>query len=148
VALFLRALTAAAGLDPATLRVAGRPVRFAGEVADDAFGEVRLRQCFAAAGFRDVALALESEGAGWRFARSFADTCQGNRWVKTVEQQLTDVIGMPPTMRTAHRSVAPPGGVSRSPATKSTVRCRPVPTASAATRNTLRAPRVYNDIVT
>jgi hypothetical chaperone protein len=71
VALFLRALTAAAGLDPAALRVvAGRPVRFAGEAADDAFGEARLRQSFAAAGFRHVAVALEPEGAGWRFARS------------------------------------------------------------------------------
>ena len=73
VAQFLRALTAAAGLDPAALRVvAGRPVRFAGEVADDAFGEARLRQSFAAAGFRDVMIALEPEGAGWRFARSLA----------------------------------------------------------------------------
>ena len=73
VAEFLRALTAAAGLDPAALRVvAGRPVRFAGEVADDAFGEARLRQSFAAAGFHDVAVALEPEGAGWRFARSLA----------------------------------------------------------------------------
>ena len=71
VAQFLRALTAAAGLDPAALRVvAGRPVRFAGEAADDAFGEARLRQSFAAAGFRDVTVALEPEGAGWRFARS------------------------------------------------------------------------------
>ena len=71
VATFLRALTAAAGLDPAALRVvAGRPVRFAGEAADDAFGEARLRQSFAAAGFRDVTVALEPEGAGRRFARS------------------------------------------------------------------------------
>ena len=68
---FLRALAAAAGLDPTALRVvAGRPVRFAGEFADDAFGEARLRESFAAAGFRDVAVALEPEGAGWRFARS------------------------------------------------------------------------------
>ena len=73
VAQFLRALTAAAGLDPAALRVvAGRPVRFAGEIADDGFGEARLRQSFAAAGFRDIAVALEPEGAGWRFARSLA----------------------------------------------------------------------------
>ena len=73
VALFLRALAAAAGLDPSALRVVvGRPVRFAGEFADDAFGEARLRESFAAAGFRDVAVALEPEGAGWRFARSLA----------------------------------------------------------------------------
>ena len=71
VAQFLRALAATAGLDPAALRVvAGRPVRFAGEFADDAFGEARLGEAFAAAGFRDVTVALEPEGAGWRFARS------------------------------------------------------------------------------
>ena len=71
IAQFLRTLAAAAGLDPAALRVvAGRPVRFAGELADDAFGEARLREAFAAAGFRDVAVALEPEGAGWRFAKS------------------------------------------------------------------------------
>ena len=71
VAQFLRALTATTGIDPAAVRVvAGRPVRFAGEFADDAFGEARLRECFAVAGFRDVVVALEPEGAGWRFARS------------------------------------------------------------------------------
>ena len=71
IAAFLRAMMAAAGLDPAAMRVvAGRPVRFAGDLADDAFGEARLRESFAAAGFRDVAVALEPEGAGWRFARS------------------------------------------------------------------------------
>ncbi len=71
VAAFLKALVRAAGLDPAELRVvAGRPVRFAGELADDAFGEARLRACFAAAGFGDIAVALEPEGAGWRFAQS------------------------------------------------------------------------------
>jgi hypothetical chaperone protein len=68
---FLHALASAAGLDPAALRVvAGRPVRFAGEFADDAFGEARLRESFAAAGFRDVVTALEPEAAGWRFASS------------------------------------------------------------------------------
>ncbi len=68
---FLRAVATAAGLDPAALRVvAGRPVRFAGEFADDAFGAERLRQGFVAAGFHDVAIALEPEAAGWRFARS------------------------------------------------------------------------------
>jgi hypothetical chaperone protein len=70
VAAFLRALAASSGLDPAELRVmAGRPVRFAGEFADDAYGEARLRESFAAAGFPDVSVALEPEGAGWRFAR-------------------------------------------------------------------------------
>ena len=73
IAGFLRALAAAAGLDPAAVRVvAGRPVRFAGDLADDAFGEARLRESFAAAGFQDVAVALEPEGAGWHFARSLS----------------------------------------------------------------------------
>jgi hypothetical chaperone protein len=71
VAQFLRALAAAAGIDPAAVRVmAGRPVRFAGDFADDAFGEARLRESFAAAGFRHVAVALEPAGAGARFAHS------------------------------------------------------------------------------
>jgi hypothetical chaperone protein len=71
VSQFLRALADAAGLAPASMRVvAGRPVRFAGAFADDAFGERRLRQSFAAAGFTDVTVALEPEGAGWRFART------------------------------------------------------------------------------
>jgi hypothetical chaperone protein len=71
IAHFLKALAAAAGLDPAGVRVVvGRPVRFAGEFADDAFGETRLRESFAAAGFPDVTVALEPEGAGWRFAHA------------------------------------------------------------------------------
>lgn len=47
----------------------GRPVRFVGETADDAFGEQRLRAGFAQAGFTDVTLALEPAAAGHRFAR-------------------------------------------------------------------------------
>ena len=50
--------------------VAGRPVRFAGELADDDFGEARLRACFAQAGFGTVDVALEPEAAGYRFART------------------------------------------------------------------------------
>ena len=50
--------------------VAGRPVRFAGELADDAFGEQRLRASFAEAGFTTIAVALEPEAAGYRFART------------------------------------------------------------------------------
>jgi hypothetical chaperone protein len=49
---------------------AGRPVRFAGELADDAFGEDRLRASFAAAGFAPIDVALEPEAAGYRFART------------------------------------------------------------------------------
>ncbi len=49
--------------------VAGRPVRFAGDSADDAFGEERLRVSYAAAGWPLVQTALEPEAAGYRFAR-------------------------------------------------------------------------------
>jgi hypothetical chaperone protein len=50
--------------------VAGRPVRFAGETPDDAFGEQRLRASYAAAGWETVQTALEPEAAGYRFARN------------------------------------------------------------------------------
>lgn len=49
---------------------AGRPVSFAGEFADDAFGETRLRAGFAAAGFPNIGVALEPEAAGYRFLRA------------------------------------------------------------------------------
>jgi hypothetical chaperone protein len=52
--------------------VAGRPVRFAGELADDDFGEERLRASFARAGFGSIDVALEPEAAGYRFARGLA----------------------------------------------------------------------------
>ena len=68
---FLRDLFAAAALDPQDCRVVvGRPVRFAGENADDAFGEARLRAAFAEAGLPAIEVALEPEAAGTRFARS------------------------------------------------------------------------------
>ncbi|HVZ09450.1 Hsp70 family protein [Rhodopila sp.] len=51
--------------------VAGCPVRFAGESADDAFGVARLRGAFAEAGFPDIEVALEPEAAGYRVARTF-----------------------------------------------------------------------------
>ena len=71
IGLFLRELFGAAGLDPAGLAiVAGRPVRFAGEQADDALGEGRLRAAFATAGFPSIDLALEPEAAGYRFTRA------------------------------------------------------------------------------
>lgn len=71
IATFLRAFLATAQVDPAGLRiVAGRPVRFAGERTDDDFGESRLRAAFAAAGLPDIEVALEPEGAGYRFART------------------------------------------------------------------------------
>jgi hypothetical chaperone protein len=70
IATFLRALLEAGGIDPAGARiVAGRPVKFAGEFADDALGARRLAAAFAEAGMPAPRIALEPEGAGWRFAR-------------------------------------------------------------------------------
>ncbi len=69
VALFLRALLD--GVDLAGARiVAGRPVRFAGELADDTLGEARLRESYRAAGVGEVEVAFEPEAAGYRFART------------------------------------------------------------------------------
>ena len=71
IGLFLRDLLAAGSLDAEGLHVvAGRPVRFAGENADDALGERRLRAAFAEAGIGTLDVALEPEGAGYRFTRS------------------------------------------------------------------------------
>lgn len=53
-----------------SLLVAGRPVRFVGDSADDDFGEQRLRGAYAAAGWPNVETALEPAAAGYRFARS------------------------------------------------------------------------------
>ena len=74
VALFLRGLladhtVAYSGLDGARI-VAGRPVRFAGELADDALGEARLRASFREAGLGEVEVAFEPEAAGFRFTRA------------------------------------------------------------------------------
>ncbi len=71
VALFLRDLLGAAGLDPREVTaVVGRPVRFVGETAEDALGERRLRAALAEVGVARVELALEPEAAGHRFART------------------------------------------------------------------------------
>ena len=67
IALFLRALL---GEDSQARIVAGRPVRFAGELADDAFGQARLRAAFAAAGLAEIDIAYEPEAAGYRFIRA------------------------------------------------------------------------------
>ncbi len=67
IALFLRVVLA--GRPAATPIMAGRPVRFAGDLADDAFGEARLRGAYAEAGFGNLLTALEPEAAGYRFAR-------------------------------------------------------------------------------
>jgi len=69
VGLFLRELLApfAAELEGARI-IAGRPVRFVGETADDALGEQRLIGGFAAAGLPRIEVALEPAAAGYRFA--------------------------------------------------------------------------------
>jgi hypothetical chaperone protein len=68
---FLRALLADVPL-PSRV-IVGRPVRFAGEFADDALGAARLRGAYAEAGWLDVKLALEPEAAGTRFARTLTE---------------------------------------------------------------------------
>jgi hypothetical chaperone protein len=70
ISTFLRALVAGAvGMPGGRARVvAGRPVRFVGDNADDDLAERRLRTAFGAAGFGEVTMALEPEAAGHRFA--------------------------------------------------------------------------------
>ncbi|EHL97200.1 heat shock protein, Hsp70 family [Acetobacteraceae bacterium AT-5844] len=71
ISTFLRALVAGAvgapGLGSARV-VAGRPVRFVGDNADDELAARRLRTAFKGAGWSDVDMALEPEAAGHRFA--------------------------------------------------------------------------------
>ena len=68
---FLHALLADLPVAPRV--IVGRPVRFAGELADDALGADRLRGAYADAGWHDVRLALEPEAAGARFARTLTE---------------------------------------------------------------------------
>ena len=69
IAIFLRAFLQASGVDLADARiVAGRPVRFVGETADDALGEARLRAAFKNVGLDAIDVAFEPEAAGYRFA--------------------------------------------------------------------------------
>jgi hypothetical chaperone protein len=68
---FLRTLLAETG--PVPRVIVGRPVRFAGEFADDALGAARLHGAYAEAGVPEVKLALEPEAAGWRFAQTLND---------------------------------------------------------------------------
>jgi hypothetical chaperone protein len=65
---FLRVLLCDIGAAPRL--IVGRPVRFAGEFADEALGAARLRGAYAEAGLSEVTLALEPEAAGWRFAQT------------------------------------------------------------------------------
>jgi len=69
VALFLGALLDGTDLRSARI-VAGRPVRFAGDLADDALGEARLRAAYREAGLGEVDMAFEPEAAGYRFTRT------------------------------------------------------------------------------
>ncbi len=48
--------------------VAGRPVRFAGQFADEALALKRLREAFGIAGFTDIEFVAEPLGAAYRFA--------------------------------------------------------------------------------
>jgi len=68
---FLRALLKDCG--PVPCLIAGRPVHFAGEFPDDALGASRLTAAFCEAGMADVALALEPEAAGMRFASGLTE---------------------------------------------------------------------------
>jgi hypothetical chaperone protein len=68
---FLRALLAETG--PVPRIIVGRPVRFAGDFADDALGAARLHGAYAEAGLPSVTLALEPEAAGWRFVQTLSD---------------------------------------------------------------------------
>ena len=72
IALFLRALLEGLDLTGAKI-VAGRPVRFAGDLADDTLGEARLREAYRQAGIGEVDVAYEPEGAGYRFTRTLRE---------------------------------------------------------------------------
>jgi hypothetical chaperone protein len=74
VGLFLRELLAPFGPELAGARIlAGRPVRFVGDLADDDVGAQRLVAGFAAAGLPRIELALEPAAAGFRFAASLTE---------------------------------------------------------------------------
>mgnify|MGYP003362486241 FL=1 len=74
IARFLTCLMRTIQVDPAHVTATvGRPVQFAGEIADNDFGEQRLRDSFRAAGFQHVNIALEPEAAGWRFAQRLTE---------------------------------------------------------------------------
>jgi len=66
-------LPARADHPPDTIMVAGRPVRFAGDMPDDGLGETRLRAGYAVAGWTDIRTALEPEAAGYRFVRGLVE---------------------------------------------------------------------------
>jgi len=68
IARFLRSLMDKAGISSDQVSATiGRPVRFAGELADDELGVKRLKESFVEAGFAEPNVVLEPGGAGWRF---------------------------------------------------------------------------------
>ena len=67
---FLQALCGGVALPAGARLTVGRPVRFAGERADDALGEARLREAFRRAGVGEIDVALEPLAAGYRFTSS------------------------------------------------------------------------------
>jgi hypothetical chaperone protein len=71
IATFLRALLA--DVAPGPRVIVGRPVRFAGEFADDVLGAERLRGACAEAGLPDVSLMLEPAAAGARFTSTLTE---------------------------------------------------------------------------
>jgi hypothetical chaperone protein len=80
VALILRGLRASAesGLGPlGEAASVGRPVRFAGDFADEALALKRLTAAYAQAGFADIAFTPEPLAAAYKFAREIyaAQTC-------------------------------------------------------------------------
>jgi len=73
IALFLRGILPKHAEQPAgTVLVAGRPVAFAGDMADDDLGERRLRAAYATAGWTGIRTALEPEAAGYRFVQGLS----------------------------------------------------------------------------
>jgi hypothetical chaperone protein len=71
IALILKGLRASAESDLAALGgavTAGRPVRFAGQFADEGLALRRLSEAFAGAGFADVAFVAEPLAAAYKFA--------------------------------------------------------------------------------
>jgi hypothetical chaperone protein len=72
IALLLKGLRASTERDLPAMghaAVAGRPVRFAGQFADEALALKRLREAFGMAGFTDIEFVAEPLGAAYKFAR-------------------------------------------------------------------------------
>jgi hypothetical chaperone protein len=71
IALVLKGLRASTERNLAPMgkaAIAGRPVRFAGQFADEALALKRLREAFGIAGFTDITFVAEPLGAAYKFA--------------------------------------------------------------------------------